>query len=266
MTSLDEYYGRYDESRRLDGGGGDVERARTQDILSRYLPSAPAVILDVGGATGVYAIPLACAGYEVHLIDPVEHHVEQASNASSRAARSLASCAVGDARALQFPDASIDAVLFLGPMYHLTEREHRLQALQEARRVLRPGGRIFVAGISRFASLIDGVSRDLIAEPAFVEILNRDLRDGQHRNTTGDPRYFTDAYFHHANELETEVMEVGFTVDALLGVEGPFWDDRAMPAWQDPNRRQMVLDLLRKVEAEPTLLGASAHLMVIATA
>lgn len=266
MTMLDEYYQRYDESQRLDDGVGEVERIRTLDILSRYLPASPAVVIDVGGATGVYAIPLAAAGYEVHLVDPVLHHVEQALKASAGAERSLASCTVGDARKLQFSDKSADVVLFLGPLYHLTERADRLQALAEARRVLRPGGRILAAAISRFASLIDGISRDLIADPAFIEIVERDLREGQHRNPTGDPRYFTDAYFHHADELKAEVIEAGFNLEALLGIEGPFWDGSNMPAWQSPERRRSILDLLRKVEAQPTLLGASAHLMAIASA
>lgn len=223
---LEEYYRQYDESRRLAEGAGDIERIRTQDILSRYLPNAPAVILDVGGATGVHALALAEVGYEVHLVDPISAHVEQAAKASSRSLRELASCAVGDARNLPFTSCSADAVLLLGPLYHLTDREDRLRALREARRVLHPAGKVFAAAISRFASLIDGVLRDFIADSEFVEILDRDLCEGQHRNPTGNPRYFTDSYFHRAEELRSEVTELGFTIDACLGVEGPFWDAR----------------------------------------
>lgn len=262
---LDEYYERYDESQRLADGDGDIERVRTQDILSRYLPPAPAVILDIGGATGVHALPLADAGYRVHLVDPVSAHVEQAANASRASRHPLASCSAGDARNLQFPDRSADAVLLLGPMYHLTSREDRLRALREARRVLRPGGKVFAAAISRFAWLIDGISRDFIADAAFVEILDRDLREGQHHNPTGDLRFFTDSYFHRADELQAEVAEAGLTIDACLGIEGPFWDASDMPGWKVPEKRQLILSLLRKVEAEPSLLGSSAHLMAIAT-
>lgn len=60
-------------------------------------------------------------------------------------------------RALQEPDASADAVLLLGPLYHLTERADRLRALGEAGRVVRPGQPVFVAAISRFTSLLDSL-------------------------------------------------------------------------------------------------------------
>jgi 2-polyprenyl-3-methyl-5-hydroxy-6-metoxy-1,4-benzoquinol methylase len=64
------------ESQRLSNEWGELERLRTRAILARHLPSPPAVILDVGGAAGVYAFPLAKQGYEVHLIDAVELHLE----------------------------------------------------------------------------------------------------------------------------------------------------------------------------------------------
>jgi ubiquinone/menaquinone biosynthesis C-methylase UbiE len=70
--------------------------------------------LDVGGGAGRYAVPLAAAGYDVHLIDAVPLLVAQAAEAS-QAAAALASASVGDARSLAAADASVDAVLLLGP-------------------------------------------------------------------------------------------------------------------------------------------------------
>src|SRR6202000_3468363 len=97
---------------------------------------------------------------EVHLSDPVPKHVEEANEASrSQASFPIASCAVGDARKIEQDDASADGVLLLGPLYHLTERADRLKSLREAHRVLRSGGHVFAAAISRYASLMDGLSR-----------------------------------------------------------------------------------------------------------
>ena len=96
-------------------------------------------------------------------------------------------------------------MLLLGPLYHLTERDDRLAAWREARRVLRPGGVVLAAAISRFASTLDGLRLGLFDDDAFAQIAERDLRDGQHRNPTGNPRYFTTTYFHRPEELRTEV-------------------------------------------------------------
>lgn len=259
-----EHYRQVRESGRLLDGVGELERLRTQDILERHLASAPAVILDIGGAAGVHALWLAQRGYTVHLFDPVPHHVQQALAASSQSQHPVASCSIGDARAIDMPDASADAILLMGPLYHLVNREDRIQALQEAHRLLKAGGRLFAATISRFASLIDGLSRDLVADPVFVEMLKQDLRNGQHRNPTDRPDYFTTTFLHHPDELRREMTEAGFQVEKLVAVEGPVWFMSSFQHhWADPEKRRLLLELLRSVEEDNYILGASAHPMGI---
>jgi SAM-dependent methyltransferase len=255
------YYRRAREAGRLDAGHGQLELARTQELLGRHLPAAPAVVLDVGGGPGRYAAWLAGRGYEVHLLDPVSLHVEQAR---AGAAGRLASARVGDARDLPFADATADVVLLLGPLYHLLERADRLAALAEARRVLRRGGCLFAAAVSRFASLLDGLYSGLLADAEYVRIVERDLAEGQHRNpTTRD--YFTTAFFHHPDELAAEVVAAGFTGVELLGVEGPAWPLPDFERWwADPAERERILWAARAVEREPSLLGFSAHIMAVA--
>lgn len=248
------------EQGRLAIGTGRLEAARVQDLLVRTLPGAPAVVLDVGGAAGVHALWMADRGYEVHLVDAVDLHVAQARAASAAAARPLASATVGDARALDRPDASVDAVVLLGPLYHLVERDDRLRALREARRVLVPGGVLLAGTVSRFASLLDGLRRDRLGDPVFRDIVTQDLRDGQHRNPTGHPQYFTTTFFHHPDELRAELVEAGFTVERVVATEGPAWLAGNFEAiWVDPVQRAWLLDTLRSVEDDPALVGASAH-------
>jgi ubiquinone/menaquinone biosynthesis C-methylase UbiE len=263
---LDHYQAGIEQD-RLAKGRGELERLRTQEIIVRHLPPAPAVVLDVGGAAGVHALWLAEKGYEVHLIDPVPLHVEQATRASDEVGnRPLVSVTLGDARKLDRADASADVILLLGPLYHLTERDDRLQALREAKRVLRSGGVVFAVGISRFASLLDGLNAGFLDDPAFSSIVDQDLRDGQHRNPTNHPAYFTTAFFHHPDELQTEVREVGFEVQEIVGIEGPpWWVVPDFPGWwEDPEQRERMLAASRVVEHEPTLLGLGPHIMVIA--
>jgi len=192
-----DHYAEGRERDRLNQGAGRLEELRTTELLATWLPPAPAVVLDVGGAAGRYALPLAAAGYEVHLVDPVPLHVEQAQEASRAASRPLVSAQIGDARTLAFDDGSADAVLLLGPLYHLVEREERLKALREAHRVLRAGGTAIVAGISRFASTADGVVGGMLSELSSQPSSRRTLPPGctstQRLTRDGSPRRtFTD--------------------------------------------------------------------------
>ena len=252
------YYGRGEEQERLSGPSR-LEFVRTKELLERHLPDPPAVVLDVGGGPGAYALWLAQRGYEVHLLDPIELHVRQAREAG------VASAEIGDARSLPQADASADAVLLLGPLYHLQERADRLRALEEARRVLRRGGLLAAAAISRFAPTVDGLAQGFFADPRFERIVERSLRDGRHENPERHPRWFTSAYFHLPGEVEEEVRAAGLDLNGVLAVEGPGEIVRDVGEWlDDPSRREALLRAIRRVEAEPTLIGASPHLLALA--
>jgi ubiquinone/menaquinone biosynthesis C-methylase UbiE len=271
---IESYYAQGGEQGRLDLGYFPLERARTREIVGRHLPPPPAVVLDVGGAAGVYALWLAERGYEVHLVDPVPLHVEQARRASDAGAHPLASVTVGDARALAREDASADAVLLLGPLYHLPERVDRLRALREAGRVLRSGGLLFAAAISRFASLLDNLAQTanagpglppVLADPAVLGMVRQDLAGEAHRNPTGQAQYFTTAFFHHPDDLAAEIREAGMALVELLPVEGLGAFTAAFDrVWADGAHRETLLSLVRSIEREPTLIGVSPHLLAVA--
>lgn len=251
----------YSEADRITTGFDSLELVRTQEILRRHLPAPPATVLDVGGATGVHASWLAADGYRVHIVDLVPSHVD-------RARANLASLGVtaevGDARRLANADASVDVTLVLGPLYHLVDREDRVAALVEARRVTRPGGLVAVAAISRFASLCSGLQKGFLVEPEFRAIVERDLLDGRHRNDSAHPGWFTTAFFHHPDELPEEIEAAGLELVELVGVEGiAVWLDLA-DRWATPAGREAILFAAGAVESEPTLLGLSPHLLAVA--
>lgn len=253
------YYAAGAEMGRLFRGINQLERARTEEQLSRHLPPTPAVILDVGGGPGVYAHWLAAQGYTVHLVDPVPLHVEEATRVGQEhPGQRLASARLGDARQLAWADGRVDAVLLLGPLYHLIERDDRLRALGEARRVVRPGGLIFVAALSRFASLFAGLVSGFPDDADLVRIVEHDLRTGQRHNPS--------AYCHRPDELQAEVREAGLAIKETVGLKGP--GGRLVRDferwWDDPARRERLLAAVRAVEREPALLGLGPHIMVIA--
>jgi SAM-dependent methyltransferase len=254
-----EHYDReIDEAQRITQGLRQLELLRTREIVRRHLPPGQQRILDVGGGTGVHAAWLAGNGHHVHLIDRVPRHVEQATQAGITAE-------LGDARNLRFATASFDAVLLFGPLYHLTEADDRTRALREAARVVRPGGVVFAAAVSRFASLFDGLAREFLFDQDFRPVVERDLREGQHRNPSHRPYWFTTAYFHHPEELRAELEAVDLEVVELLGVEGlAGWLPQLERRWQDAADRELIVWAARVVEAEPSLLGVSSHLLAVA--
>jgi SAM-dependent methyltransferase len=257
------YRDRRPERTRLSEPQGRIELARTQELLLRHLPGDPQHILDVGGAVGTYSAWLASQGHAVHLVDPVAEQVEEARERAGSPPMFTAS--VGDGRDLDEPDGSYDAVLVFGPLYHLPQQADRVQALKEAARVVRPGGLVFGAAISRFASLMDGLSRGFLFDPEFQGIVTSDLESGQHRNPTNRPEWFTTAFLHHPSELAEEAEAAGLAVREVVGLEGlAGWLPHLADRWSDPSARETILYSARVVEDESSLLGLSSHLLLVA--
>jgi SAM-dependent methyltransferase len=257
--AFNSHYALGAERDRLTADEDQLELLRTLEVLADVLPSPPADVLDVGGGPGVYASRLARLGYRVRLLDVMPLHVEQAKALAALQPDAPFAADAGDARDLQdCEDESVDVVLLLGPLYHLTEREDRVRALAEARRVLRSGGVVVAAVISRFASLLDGTVRGFLGDPRFVEIVERDLRDGQHRNPepVTKPEWFTTAFFHRPEDICDELRSAELELDRLVGVEGPGgWLRR----W--PEDAEVVLQAARLAEDIPAM---SPHMLAVA--
>jgi ubiquinone/menaquinone biosynthesis C-methylase UbiE len=259
-----DYYEHTPEESRLEQGAFQLEQVRTRELIERHAPPAPAEVLDVGGAAGAYALWLAERGYTVHLLDAAPRLVQEAHRRSQAAPRGLASCRVADARSLPAASESVSLVLLLGPLYHLVDAADRATTLREATRVLRPGGVLIAAGISRWASALDGLARDLYADERYTRMVENDLLDGQHRNPTERLDYFTTAYFHRPEELRAEVAHAGFDVRGLYGIEGPAWIiPDVTTRLEDRARREALLHVCRLLEEEPSVVGCSAHLLAV---
>lgn len=250
-----------EESRLFVDGRPRLEYLRTLELLDRVLPPPPARVLDVGGGTGVYAAPLCERGYSVHVVDPVALHVEQATEIARERGLDDLTASLGDARDLRTFGSGYDGVLLLGPLYHLIDHDDRSRAFGEAVRVARPDGVVVAVGISRFASLIDGLKRRVLDDPTFRAIVERDLRDGQHRNPAAEtrPEYFTTAYFHRPADLEREARAAGLCDVEMFAIEGPSW------ILEDPDDLENQLFAARAAESEPALMAATGHIMVAGT-
>lgn len=248
---------------RLHRGLGLIEFARTKEILLEELPTAPAVIYDVGGAYGEYAFFLAEKGYEVHLFDLAEEHIRLAKVNENAAI--LADAVVADARSIPREDASADAILLFGPLYHIVEREERARCLAECRRLLKPGGKLFTANITCFSTALKYTEcydrRPMLDDEDAYRAIESTVRTGHY---TGNE--IGRVYFHRPEELRAEVAAAGFNDVDLRGVIGPAWIIRGLDgSWHDPGKREAILRIVRLLEREESLMGFSTHFLSIST-
>lgn len=265
-AAIQTYYAEdFDEDARIQtrSVGGRVELERTKRLIGDRMPPG-ARVLDVGGATGVHSRWLAEAGHAVTLIDPVPAQVQRA------AAIGTFRAVVGDARELPAADGSVDAVVLLGPLYHLISRDDRQQALAEARRVLTTRGLLFAQGIGRLSAFTDAATHR-----GFDTLGQADLgilRTGEWANTAGG---FPGGHFHTVAELRAEVEEAGFTDVEMHGVEGPNVGALELVA-DDPELLDLAVRLADRLDtalagAEPRrtrhrdlAAEASPHLLAVA--
>jgi SAM-dependent methyltransferase len=262
LRGVYEYYELGLERARLDAGVGAVEFERTKEIVLRHLPSRECLVGDIGGGPGRYALWLADPGCRVRHRDLVPSHVDQLTTAAAE--RDDIETGVADARHLDIEDEAVDAVLLLGPLYHLLRRRDRLQALGEARRIVKPGGPVFVAAISRWAARLHGLLMERLYRqlPQVLDEITRVERTG-----TLPPLFpgsFT-GYSHRPRQLADELRAAGFDLVDLVAVEGPaslLLD--LSERMRDPADARVVLDAARSLERVPELVGVGPHLLATA--
>ena len=249
----------------LHGEWERLERHRTEfgvtlRALAEFLPSPPAQVLDVGGGPGRYAIALAQQGYQVTLVDLSETSLVKAAEQAAAAEVHLAAIQQGNAVDLAaFGDATYDAVLLLGPLYHLTTLDDRARAVAETCRVLKPGGILFAGFLTRFSALRVCAKRFpewLVAHPEYVEQL---LTTGVHQGEWG----FTMAYHAHPAEIEPFMTACGFTPLQLLACEGVVAHAEERINTLSGAAWEWWADLNYRLGKDPALYGSAVHLLYI---
>ena len=252
------------ETDRLDQNVFQLEKTRTQQIVLQYLKPGM-TIADIGGASGTYSFWLHDMGYEVHLLDAAEFHIEAAIKISKEKNKLLGSILLGDARSLPYSENQFGLVLLFGPLYHLQQKTDRIRAITEAKRVLKPGGVLLATTISRYASLLDGFWQNFIDDPEFEKIMEQDITHGNHFNTTGNPFYFTEAHFHNQEEIEEEFTLAGFPHFSIKAIEGFGWlVPGFMDRWKDEIWKKKLLQYIQQTDSDPVMIGISAHVMTAA--
>jgi len=264
-NKITDFYAHEMEANRLELEAFKLEGIRTREIIERYLQKSKLEILDIGGGAGYYSFWLQEKGHNVTLVDLSPQNIELVRKHAETTGRSLKKFDTGDATDLSFSNEQFDIVLLLGPLYHLTNRDERIMALSEAMRVLKPGGILLSAIISRYASLIDGFQRDLVFDNQFFNLLANDLKTGIHLNETDNLEYFTTAYFHRPIEIITEIAESGLKFEKLIPVESFGWIVKNFNEKEsDLDYMEKLLGIIRMVETNEDLIAISPHIIAVA--
>jgi ubiquinone/menaquinone biosynthesis C-methylase UbiE len=259
------------EKNRLRTDLGLIEFERTKEIILENIPQKPSVIYDIGGGYGEYSWWLASLGHRVYLYDISEKNIEMADDLQDEYKNiSLEAKEVADARSINRPDSSADVILLFGPLYHIVEYKERQEALKECYRLLKPKGKLFTAAITKYATLlwairVYGVKNDLLDESEFMEMIKRELKDGQHiRNPESNYRGMGRSYFHLPELLEKELSEAGFRNNDIRGVIGPLWlipniDEK----WKQEEKQKNIMGIVKMLEKEQSIMGISTHILSI---
>ena len=240
-----------------------TEFAVTLRALDAHLPPAPARVLDCGGGPGRYAITLAQRGYDVTLFDLSSELLAMAREKADEAGVTLRGFEQGTATDLsRYADDSFDAVLLMGPLYHLLDEADRKQALAEAYRVVKPGGPVFAAFITRYAGHRDAAAH--YPERAFEE-----AQDYHHIAQTGllPPRAdgavaFT-AYFVHPTEVAPLCRSVGLDVETVLGVEGVVSMHEELINALEGAAWEFWVDVNYDIAHDPVIHGGVEHMLAV---
>lgn len=238
-----------------------TELALTLKTLDAYLPPAPADVLDIGGGPGRYAIELTRRGYRVTLLDLAQANLDLAAQKAAETGINLHAALHGNALDLSaFGDGTFAAALLMGPLYHLVSAEDRKRCIEEARRVLKPGGLLFAAFINRYGVFVDGAAK----YPSDI-YERRGLWEGIWRNGVNPPPHdsFTDAYFAMPGEIVPFMKAGGFSTLKVLGLEGIVsGHEDAVNALQGDAWTYWV-DLNYAYAQDPALHAASQHLLYV---
>lgn len=149
LSPIEQHYNKHPEDLRLQRRHGIVEFETTMHHLRRFLREGDKV-LDIGAGTGRYASALMAEGYDVKAVELVKRNIDVFLKREP-----TADVVQGDARNMTFiPDGYADVTLLLGPLYHLIGDDEKLRALNEAKRVTKPGGVIFVTYLMNEYSIL----------------------------------------------------------------------------------------------------------------
>ena len=253
MNPIEEYYGKFNEEKRFDSRHGQVEYRVTMKYIKKYLDEIgkepkQISIIDIGAGTGRYAVPLVDEGYNVCAVEPVNHNLKRMQNKSDKLI-----CLKRDARHLKgIADEQYDITIMLGPMYHLFSHEDKLKALNEAKRVTKKGGVIFVGYCMNDYAFVTYA----LNEGHLSEVLSAGKLDADYHCISEE----TDIYdYVRIEDIDRLANESGLTRLKLISPDGPTNYIRQTLKKLTDEEFDTFVDYVETIAERSELIGAAAH-------
>lgn len=258
MDKIVQYYNKFNEEKRLDTRHGQMEYLVTSEYIHRALDTLLSEmgqpekdklrILDIGAGTGRYSVPLSLEGYDVTAVELVKYNlgILKKKNSNVHAIQ-------GNALNLKkLKSDTYDLTLLFGPMYHLMTGEEKQQALNEAKRVTRPGGYIFVAYImNEYAFVMYAIQENKINECAEKGMFTEDF------HTLPDEESLYD--FVRLEDIDRFNEQAGLTREKIISPDGPVNYIRPYVNRLDEKGFERLIQYQLATCERMDIIGAGAH-------
>lgn len=252
MTEIEKYYNKFNEDKRLLSRHGIVEYTVCNKYIHEVIGDKKNLkIADIGAGTGRYSIPLSEEGHEVTAIEPVKKNLSYIKMRSKKVIAKQ-----GGALKIKEPDESFDIVILFGPLYHLITHEEKLQALNEAKRIVKKNGYIFTMYISNEYAVISYAFK----EGKLRECINSGKLDSEFNTITDEKDLYSYVRLEEINRLTNEA---GLTREKIIGVDGATDYIRPVINKLSEEDFKTYIEYQLKICERFELIGASSHIMEI---